>query len=181
MLPSPGQALTNKAFLAHPGAATLGSPMSAPVEEKKGPLAKFAPFPKPFWVINGVELFERGAYYGMLAVLAVFLAGELQFPAYLTGVLLAIQFPLLYFLPVVSGAIADKYGFKKLLVASFIGLIGGYVVLGLANNFWIGLAGIVLYGIGAGLFKPMPAAMPTSAAIWIGGPGNRPRNASAAA
>ena len=132
--------------------------MSAPTEPKKGLLAKFAPFPKPFWVINGVELFERGAYYGMLAVLSVFLANDLQFPAYLTGILLAIQFPLLYFLPVFSGALAQKFGFKKLLIVSFVFLIAGYLVMSVATNAAIGLAAIVLYGIGAGLFKPMPAA-----------------------
>ena len=132
--------------------------MSAPVEKKKGPLAAFAPFPKPFWTINTVELFERGAYYGMLSVLAVFLARDLQFPAALTGALLAIQFPLLYFLPVFSGALAEKVGFKRLLIATFAFLIAGYLVLSIATNFWIGLAGITLFGIGAGLFKPMPAA-----------------------
>ena len=127
-------------------------------EPKKGPLAAFAPFPKPFWVINGVELFERGAYYGMLSVLAVFISQDLNFPPWLTGVLLAIQFPLLYFLPVASGAMAEKFGFKKLLVASFAFLIAGYAVLAFAVDFATGLLGIVLYGIGAGLFKPMPAA-----------------------
>lgn len=137
--------------------------MSAPVEEKKGVLAKFAPFPKPFWTINVVELFERGAYYGMLAVLAVFVTmpterGGLGLPPQLTGLLLAIQFPLLYFLPVFSGAIADKFGFKKLLIASFAFLIAGYLVLSTATSMQIGLVGVLLYGIGAGLFKPMPAA-----------------------
>ena len=131
--------------------------MSAPVA-KKGPLAAFAPFPKPFWVINGVELFERGAYYGMLSVLSVFLANDLGFPAALTGLLLAIQFPLLYFLPVFSGALADKLGFKRLLIASFAFLIAGYLVLSVATTFLIGLLGVFLYGVGAGLFKPMPAA-----------------------
>lgn len=126
-----------------------------------GFLSKFAPFPKPFWVINGVELFERGAYYGMLSVLSVFLAIDLGFPPALTGLLLAIQFPLLYFLPVVSGALADKFGFKKLLVVTFAFLIAGYLVLSVATNFLVGLAGIVLYGLGAGLFKPMPAATVT--------------------
>lgn len=135
--------------------------MTAPETKKKGGLASLAPFPKPFWVINGVELFERGAYYGMLAVLSVFLTTQLGFPAALTGLLLAIQFPLLYFLPVFAGALADKVGFKRLLIASFGFLIAGYVVLSAATNFMIGLAGVVLYGIGAGLFKPMPAATVT--------------------
>lgn len=131
---------------------------SVPVEEKKGLLAKLAPFPKPFWVINGVELFERGAYYGMLSVLSVFLAQDLGFSSALLGFLLAIQFPLLYFLPVVSGAVADKFGFKAMLVATFAFLIAGYATMAVAVDVWTGLLGILLFGIGAGLFKPMPAA-----------------------
>lgn len=134
--------------------------MTAPSETKKsGPLAAFSPFTKPFWVINTVELFERGAYYGMLAVLSTFLLADLGAPAWLRGVLLAVQFPLLYFLPVVSGALADKFGFKKLLFATFAALIGGYAVLALAPDLWTAFAGILLYSLGAGLFKPMPAAV----------------------
>ena len=133
--------------------------MAAPTgSEKKGILAKLAPFPKPFWVINGVELLERGAYYGMLSVLSVFLANDLGFSSGLLGLLLAIQFPLLYFLPVVSGAVAEKFGFKTMLVATFAFLIAGYAVMAIAFDVWTGLLGIVLFGIGAGLFKPMPAA-----------------------
>ncbi|HWH08889.1 MAG TPA: MFS transporter, partial [Candidatus Thermoplasmatota archaeon] len=126
-----------------------------------GFLSKFAPFPRPFWTINTVELFERGAYYGMLAVLSTFLLADLGAPAALRGVLLAVQFPLLYFLPVVSGALADKFGFKKLLFATFATLIAGYAVLALSTTLWLAFVGILLYSVGAGLFKPMPAAVVT--------------------
>ena len=34
-----------------------------------------SPFPSTFWVANVMELFERGAYYGMNSVLAIYLAG----------------------------------------------------------------------------------------------------------
>ena len=137
--------------------------MTAPVveSEKKGPLGAFAPFTKPFWVINGVELFERGAYYGMLAILSTFLLSELGAPAWLRGVLLAVQFPLLYFLPVVSGALADKFGYKKLLFVTFGALIAGYATLSVSQDLQTAFAGILLYSIGAGLFKPMPAAVVT--------------------
>jgi len=39
-------------------------------EKKKNILLTF---PRTFWVANLMELFERGAYYGMNAVLAVYL------------------------------------------------------------------------------------------------------------
>lgn len=135
--------------------------MTAPaVEEtkKRGLLSALAPFPKPFWVINGVELLERGAYYGMLAVLSVFMTTTLGIPPEQTGILLAIQFPLLYFLPLVAAALADKVGYKVVLGFSFTFLIAGYLALYAANDFGGILLGVTLYGIGAGAFKPIPAA-----------------------
>ena len=38
-------------------------------------------FPRTFWIANLMELFERGAYYGMNAVLAIYLVKELEFSA----------------------------------------------------------------------------------------------------
>ena len=131
---------------------------AATPQEKRGLLKALAPFPKPFWVINSVEFLERGAYYGMLSVLSVFLTFTLGFSAEQVGLLLAIQFPLLYFIPLVSAALADKLGFRKLLVVSFAFLVAGYLALAVAQGYAQVLAGVVLYGIGAGLFKPMPAA-----------------------
>lgn len=135
----------------------MASP-AAETTKKKGLLSAFAPFPRPFWVINGVELLERGAYYGMLAVLSVFMTTTLGIPPEQTGILLAIQFPLLYFLPLVAAALADKVGYKVVLGFSFVFLIAGYLALYAANDFGGILLGVTLYGIGAGAFKPIPAA-----------------------
>jgi dipeptide/tripeptide permease len=44
-------------------------------------------FPRTFWVGNLMELFERGAYYGLNALLAVYLVKELSFREQSVGLL----------------------------------------------------------------------------------------------
>ncbi len=53
-----------------------------------------------------------------------------------------------------SGILADGYGSKRLIIASILGMGGGFLVLSLAPNVaFIGLA-LVLWGIGASLYHP---------------------------
>ena len=42
-------------------------------------------FERPFWVANFTEIFERVAYYGTTAVLAIYLSEQLRFSSELTG------------------------------------------------------------------------------------------------
>ncbi len=126
-------------------------------EEKKG---FFSQFPKLFWVMNTMELFERGAYYGMMAVLHVHVLKNLLFEPEIWGSLYAMLIVLLYFMPLLSGALALKYGFKKVLIGAFSILILGYFVLSSAQAGQLGILilGLTFIGIGAGAFKPIISA-----------------------
>jgi POT family proton-dependent oligopeptide transporter len=128
-----------------------------PFEEKKG---FFSQFPKLFWVMNTMELFERGAYYGMMAILHVHVLKNLLFDPEIWGSLYAMLIVLLYFMPLVSGALALKYGFKKVLVGAFSILILGYFVLSTVQAGQLGILtlGLIFIGIGAGAFKPIISA-----------------------
>jgi len=58
-------------------------------------------FPRTFWIANILELFERGAYYGMMSVLAVYLRmktadGGLGFSETSVGFLQSIMLTLTY-------------------------------------------------------------------------------------
>lgn len=120
-------------------------------------------FPATFWTANTIELFERGAYYAMASFVVIYLKENLgmspTFATFLNGSLL---WGLIYFLPIVSGTLADKYGFKRSLVAAFIMLSLGYMVMGNVQNFWPAgsnytipvLLGIVLIGLGGSIVKP---------------------------
>ena len=99
----------------------------------------FKKFPRAFWVANTMELFERWAWYGLFMVLAIYLTaskdtGALGFTQVQKGYLMGTVVAILYFLPVITGAIADKYGYRKVLIVSYIILLSGYLMMGLFKN-----------------------------------------------
>ncbi|MFT4669266.1 MAG: dipeptide/tripeptide permease [Ulvibacter sp.] len=83
-------------------------------------------FPKIFWIGNGVELFERAAYYSVFVVITLYLSRTLGFDdieaAWISGSFSAG----LYFLPTFTGTLADGMGFKKALLLAFSLLTAGY-------------------------------------------------------
>src|SRR5512137_1561938 len=88
-------------------------------------------FPRVFWVANVMELFERAAYYGMNSVLAVYLTdrvaeGGLGFSEESVGFLQAIVYALTYVVPILGGALAEKFGYRRMLIAAFSLLSFGY-------------------------------------------------------
>jgi len=87
-------------------------------------------FQTSFWVANGMELFERLAYYGQATILSVFLRDHLRFSEVQAGQLSSIFGGLIYFLPIFAGALADKFGFKKAFSFAFFVLAIGYFLIG---------------------------------------------------
>lgn len=87
-------------------------------------------FQSSFWVANGMELFERLAYYGQATILSVFLRNHLNFSEVEAGELSSIFGGLIYFLPIFAGALADKFGFKKAFTFAFFVLAIGYFLIG---------------------------------------------------
>jgi dipeptide/tripeptide permease len=91
-------------------------------------------FSRNFWVANTLELFERFAYYGSKAILAVFVAEQVGLGPENAGFLVGSLFnTLLYFLPVLAGTVVDRYGFKKSLLACFSIFCVGYLLIGLGG------------------------------------------------
>jgi POT family proton-dependent oligopeptide transporter len=91
-------------------------------------------FTRTFWIANVIELFERFAYYGSKAILAVFVADQVGLGPEKAGWLVGSLFNgLLYFLPVLAGTVVDRYGFKKSLLACFSIFCVGYFLIGLGG------------------------------------------------
>ncbi|MFZ5786243.1 MAG: hypothetical protein ACOY3Y_07345 [Acidobacteriota bacterium] len=86
-------------------------------------------FPKVFWTANVTELFERAAYYSMASFVVIYL-GQLGLGEYWPSNLNSILWTLVYFLPILSGTIADQVGFRKSLLAAFVLLAAGYFMMG---------------------------------------------------
>lgn len=89
-------------------------------------------FPTTFWVANTLELFERLAFYGSKAVLAVFLVEAVGLGSW--GTTLAGMFTwFLYSLPILAGTLVDRYGFRRCLLCCFAMFTVGYMAIGLAG------------------------------------------------
>lgn len=120
-------------------------------------------FPKTFWLANLMELFERWAYYGMFVLLSVYLTdpiskGGLGFSNILRGNMQAVVTGVIYLLPILGGALADKFGFRKVLLAAFVTLASGYYFMGQFNSYGLVFASFLIVAVGAALFKPIIVA-----------------------
>ncbi|HKQ86208.1 MAG TPA: MFS transporter [Candidatus Acidoferrales bacterium] len=96
-----------------------------------------AGFQPSFWVANFTEIFERLAYYGTLAVLGIYLNEQLHFSAELTGSIIGMFGLIVYFLPTVGGALADRFGFRRALLFAYAVLTIGYFLLGSLSAPWM--------------------------------------------
>jgi POT family proton-dependent oligopeptide transporter len=131
------------------------------------PSLRLSGFSRTFWVANTLELFERFAYYGSKAILAVYIAEQVglgsQTATFLAG---SVFNTLLYFLPPLAGTIVDRYGFKRSLMVCFAIFSVGYFLIGLAGlpmgqplvqavgvKAWM-LMALVITAIGGSLIKP---------------------------
>ncbi|MDX1702170.1 MAG: MFS transporter, partial [Melioribacteraceae bacterium] len=117
-------------------------------------------FPITFWAANTMEIFERMAWYGFFAVSSLYISGSVEegglgFSHEDRGVLQGVVTFFLYLFPVVSGTLADRYGFKKVLFISYLILTPAYYLLGQFTSFPTFFLAYMLVAIGAGTFKPV--------------------------
>ena len=117
-------------------------------------------FPRSFWTVVTMEFFERGSYYGMMSVLSVYLVlsrneGGLGFSKESVGAIKSTIVPMLYFLPIISGAIGDRFGYRKVLFFAFASMSLGYFFTGLSTTYATVFSSLLLVALGAGFFKPM--------------------------
>jgi dipeptide/tripeptide permease len=117
-------------------------------------------FPISFWAANTMEIFERMAWYGFFAVSSLYISGSVEdgglgFSHEDRGVLQGVATFFLYLFPVVSGTLADRYGFKKILFVAFLILTPAYYLLGQFTTFPTFFLAYMLVALGAGTFKPV--------------------------
>ena len=131
--------------------------MAETAEVKK---SMFRSFPKNFWTVITMEFFERGSYYGVRSILSVYLVlsiaeGGLGFSKESVGVITSTFQPLLYLLPILAGAIADRFGYRSTLVFAFAVMSLGYLLTGFMTSYALVFASLIFMVVGAGTFKPI--------------------------
>jgi POT family proton-dependent oligopeptide transporter len=94
-------------------------------------------FQTSFWVANGVELFERLAYYGPQAVLAIYLHEYLNLSTEQSTWLIGYYGFVVWFMPIIGGAMADRFGFRRTLIFAFLVLSLGNFLLGSLSAGWM--------------------------------------------
>lgn len=134
--------------------------------EKKSFIGTLASFKKTFWIASAMELFERWAWYGIFTLLAIYLVGStddggLGFSHTEKGQLMGFIPAILYLLPLFTGVIADRIGYKLSLVIAYIMLIIGYYLMGEVTSYWSVFFVFLFVALGAALFKPVASAIVT--------------------
>ena len=119
-------------------------------------MSKRTPFPRVFWIANTIEVLERFAYYGIYFGFGIYMA-SLGFNRAQLGVVQSIFLFISYGIPVISGSFADRYGFKKVLIVSYLAYLPSILLL-IATRSYSGIALTMLsIGLAAGIFKPLIA------------------------
>jgi dipeptide/tripeptide permease len=124
------------------------------------PKKKRSKFPQSFWVANTMEIFERLAWYGFFAVSSLYITGSrsegaLGFTSEQRGVLQGIVPFILYLLPVLFGALADRFGYKKTFIIAYSVMVPAYYMLGKFTHFGTFFMAFLFVAVGAAIFKPV--------------------------
>jgi POT family proton-dependent oligopeptide transporter len=126
----------------------------------------YAMFHPTFWVANGMELFERLAYYGQQIVFMIYLRNNLGFSESQAGTLSGIFGGLIYLMPILAGTLADKWGYRRAFNLAFTILALGYFTIGTmgmaafsgmyggAVPYWLLVTFLVLTAFGGSFIKP---------------------------
>lgn len=127
--------------------------------EQLGTFAALASLSYVFWVCGGMEMVERLAFYGVRQSTGLFITapvseGGLGLDYADLGYLFTIWAVVQTFVPVFTGGLSDRIGYKETIFASTVFKILGYLAMGLFPSFWGFALGVVLLAFGTGIFKP---------------------------
>lgn len=117
--------------------------------------------PKGLFILFFAEMWERFSYYGMRALLVLYLTKHFLFSDQQSGMIYGAYTSLVYITPVIGGYLADHYlGQRKAVLFGGVMIAIGHALLGIegtggqggfaVNAFWTALAFII---VGTGFLK----------------------------
>ena len=118
----------------------------------------FKGHPKGLYALALANTGERFGYYTMLAVFALFLRENFGLDSGTAGAIYSTFLGLVYFMPLIGGMMADKFGFGRMVTTGIMIMFGGYLLLsaplGSESVAMIAMmAALLLISVGTGLFK----------------------------
>ena len=125
--------------------------------------------PKGLYVLFATEMWERFSYYGMRAVLALFLINALQYEEAFASRIYGSYTSLVYLTPLVGGYVADRFwgNRRSILMGGLLMALGQFMLFFCASMFRsnVDLSQILFYAglafliVGNGFFKPNISSM----------------------
>jgi POT family proton-dependent oligopeptide transporter len=110
--------------------------------------------PRALAVLFFTELWERFSYYGMQALLVLYMVSELDFTDNHSYGIFAAYATLVYVTPIIGGALSDRYlGCRKAITLGAVIMALGHFALAMSHDisFYLGLSLLIC---GNGFFKP---------------------------
>lgn len=124
-----------------------------------GVWASIASLSYVFWIVGGMEMVERLAYYGVRAVATIYAtrpesAGGLGVTMATFGWLLLSWNLVQSLVPIFTGGLSDRYGYKETIFVSTVVKCFGYLLMAWFQSYWGFFAGAIFLALGTALFKP---------------------------
>jgi MFS family permease len=112
-----------------------------------------------FWIVGGMEMVERLAYYGVRAVSGLYVTapvseGGLGVTAEDLGAIFFIWALFQSLVPALVGGLSDRIGYKQTIFLSTVVKIVAYLIMAFFPSFWGFTLGAIVLAIGTGIFKP---------------------------
>lgn len=122
-------------------------------------------FHSTFWLLNSIEMWERLAFYNLRVMAPIYImqadnAGGLHLTAQDKGTIYAWWAIFQSLLPIVTGGLADRFGYKRTLAFAISLMMAGYLMvaflrdLPFLGNYWGLFLSILTLATGTAFFKP---------------------------
>ena len=129
------------------------------------PAAHHPKLGRTFWTLNTIEMWERLAFYNLRVMAPIYIMqadnpGGLHLTAVDKGIIYAWWSIFQSFLPIVTGGLADRFGYKRTMTFSISMMMVGYLCVAFMrdlpgiSNFWSFFLAIVVLATGTAFFKP---------------------------
>lgn len=115
--------------------------------------------PKQLALLFFTEMWERFSFYGMRALLVLFMVHQLKYADVKANLIYGTYTALVYLMPLFGGIAADKLiGYRKAIILGGSLMAAGHLILAIPNE-WSFFAGMAFLISGNGFFKPNISTM----------------------
>ena len=116
-------------------------------------------FTGTYWFCNVIEAWERLAYYTLRPMAAIYIMqaddpGGLQLTAEHKGWIFLWWFIFQSLFPMVTGGLADRYGYRRMITFALVMNTVGYVMMACLHSYYGFFGGVAILAIGTAFFKP---------------------------